>query len=480
MKRLLIFAASAVAVLASCTQNDEFASPVANDEVPVTFGTYTSILTRAGETGSIAAGDGLKDTKGGFGVYAYYTKSTAYTAGQDAFTPDFMYNQQVKWTTKWEYSPLKYWPNANTTADDQNPAAVGTEGGLVSFFAYAPYVKADASGTTSDVDGVTANSTGITKVTGNAVKGDPKLTYKIDPAGNNVDLLWGTSGTESSIAGTTTGQSNEDAANTGQTLSGGKGKVNANLTKQTVDGSIKFNFKHALAKLGGAQVGSGSANGLQVKLDVDAIQDGTLDTENTRVTIQSITITNDLDGDGEVDDDEKSIADGGELNLATGVWTPSTTYTIIKNVIGTETTEGKNATLKEALQYSPISGSDFDATHTGVTVEAQNVYAEETNPIVLIPGTIPTFNIKIVYNVTTKDGALATGFSDVQNTITKKITFTKAVEMNKMYNFLLRLGLTSVKVEATVSDWDVDSTTSGDPATTTTTTQEVNLPINVE
>ncbi len=480
MKKLILFAASAVAVLASCTQNEEFNSQVANDETPISFGTYLGQGTRAAATGNITSAQVLAQ-KNGFGVFAYYTESTKYTAGQTAYAPNFMNNQQVKGTDAttpvWSYSPIKYWPNANTTADNAN--ATGKEGGLVSFFAYAPY--ADAVGTT-----------GITSLPSKSAAGDPVIGYKIDPAGKNVDLLWGTSstattGTNAGYAGTTSGMSENNA---GEILKDkddivvGVGKVNSNLTKQKVNGKIGFNFKHALAKLGGAQVGDASKpNGLQVKLDVDALDGGALGDENTRVTIQSITITNDLDGDGNISgDDEKTIPNGGSLNLATGVWTANTgdaAYTLIKNVIGRTGDTNTNATLKTALQYSPISDTDFDATHTGVTVDAQNVYETEANPIVLIPGTQPTFAIKIVYNVTTKDAALAGGFSDVQNTITKKITFTQPVEMNKMYNFLLRLGLTSVKVEADVIPWDVDSTTDGD-GNASPTNQPVNLPINVQ
>lgn len=102
---------------------------------------YTASSTRAGNTGNITDAQSLA-AKGGFGVFAYQTGGTDYTAGQTTFPPDFMYNQKVTGTDVaapvWSYSPIKYWPNDNTAAD--NAGAKGeTNTGKVSFFAYAPY-----------------------------------------------------------------------------------------------------------------------------------------------------------------------------------------------------------------------------------------------------------------------------------------------------------------------------------------------------
>lgn len=479
MKKLILFAASAVAVLASCTQNEEFNSPVANNETPISFGTYLGRGTRAAATGNITTAQVLAQ-KGGFGVFAYYTESTKYTAGQTAYAPNFMNNQKVEGTNDaspvWSYTPLKYWPNANSTTAD-NIGAVGEEGGLVSFFAYGPY--ADAAGTT-----------GITKLPTKSDKTDPVIEYTMAANGENVDLLWGTSNTTSSIAGTTTGQSNEGTANTGETLTGGKGKVNANLTKQKVDGKIGFNFKHALAKLGGSgddATDAKTGTGLQVvlgvaKKDGSAITGEALDAA-TKVTIQSITVTNDLQSTDATANEaaKKSFASKGSLNLATGAWTVASTDegATFTSTIGKAGETGVTATIKDNLLYT----STLASLPTGVTTTAQNVYKEETNPIVMIPGTTPQFKITIKYNVTTADAALDGGYSDVTNTITKTITFPTEVEMNKMYNIVLRLGLTDVKVEATVADWENGSSATDPDATDPNNTDggvSVNLPINVQ
>ena len=90
-----------------------------------------SSFSRAGVSGtpgaitttSLQTGDHKDD---GFGVFAYYTGVNGY-GDYDWFdggsitkiAANFMFNQQVKWNnslgndyiTKWEYAPIKYWPN---------------------------------------------------------------------------------------------------------------------------------------------------------------------------------------------------------------------------------------------------------------------------------------------------------------------------------------------------------------------------------
>ena len=60
----------------------------------------------------------------------------------------------------------------------------------------------------------------------------------------------------------------------------------------------------------------------------------------------------------------------------------------------------------------------------------------------------------ITYYVTTTDAALNGGKSEVQNVITKTITFAEGFVAGKAYTIAMVLGLTSVKLEATVEDWD--------------------------
>lgn len=76
-----------------------------------------------------------------FGVFAYYTGATAWVWAKTSATPNFMYNQQVTWSSDhWTYTPVKYWPNDNYPADGSGAAGSQTRS-YVSFFAYAPYTS---------------------------------------------------------------------------------------------------------------------------------------------------------------------------------------------------------------------------------------------------------------------------------------------------------------------------------------------------
>ena len=108
----------------------------------------------------------------------------------------------------------------------------------------------------------------------------------------------------------------------------------------------------------------------------------------------------------------------------------------------------------------------------------------DANPLVFIPGTWPELTVTFEYCVRTKDPNLADSYSEVWQKITKKITFANPVELNKQYNLLIHLGLTSVKFTATVSNWDVETgtpniDTDGD-GTADLQGKDVYVPINVK
>ena len=72
-------------------------------------------------------------------------------------------------------------------------------------------------------------------------------------------------------------------------------------------------------------------------------------------------------------------------------------------------------------------------------------------PSKVSPATPTTINVKIAYHVVTKDTKLTDNISDVENIVTKQTTLQ--LESGKSYNLKLILGLTSVKLDATVADW---------------------------
>ncbi len=465
-----------------------------------------------------------------------YTGETGAAASNSA--ANFMFNEQIWWSqtnkdanyvTGWTYAPVKYWPNdfANGTAVDDadndqgnNPAKGGTGKGNVSFFAYAPYVSLPITATTSGIVAIN----GKTDVSANAETGDPTVKYIVATSGNDiVDLLWGTYGsTGKNVLGSGNAGvafDNSAAADTykkairphwtdaGQTTADGY-KLNADLTKQKTDGTVEFAFKHALAKVGGSEVYStltgNTTHGLMVVLDIDdmkgAEKGGTFNNSETKVTVSNITIQ----AKALVENGGKKPGDTGytktylksqegTLNLATGVWklnteSSNTTATVgdaaeTTHTINTAGSNGKlNTTIAEPTTPPAATAAGWNGLPEGVLTTAKNVYDSEAAPLVFIPGTYPELTITITYLVRTVDNKLAGAYSQVSQTISKVVSFSEAVELNKQYNLLLHLGLTGVKFTATVSDWEVNGDTNGNgtiDATETLVVTDTDLPINV-
>lgn len=531
----LMALASAAMLFAACSQDNLLSPQEQLAQSPennvIQFGTYMGKQgTRAAaQEGNITSAQELAQ-KGGFGVFAYYTKGytygqqqgttyTAETTPQTNIAPNFMYNQYIEGTNAaspvWSYAPIKYWPNefASSAVDDQTSAATGTAAnGNVSFFAYAPYT-----------DGTSLGLDGITAISAASVTGDPTVTYTIpsdiNTGGDFVDLLWGTyDGTGTNVLGTgnagVTGNKGATANTYVQAVLDGK-KVNADLNKQKVAGKVGFNFIHALAKIGG--VGNGTTTGFLVKLDIDDganetggerekfnAGSGSTDAWRTIVTIKSITITNDLDGSTGINGTEVGLGGSKTLNLATGQWSSyspagvftqtiggpetSTTYNAVLN---TKIAEYQAAGTPDVTWLSHLGSSDkkdyfrftntqnTSSTHPGVTEAAQSVYNDPTqSPIILFPGTTPSFKVTVTYVVRTYDDNLALKYSEVEQTITKTISFTNPVEMNKHYSLLMHLGLTGIKFTASVSDWETDINNNGN--TDIQDAEDINLPINVQ
>ncbi len=423
----LAISALAAMLFAGCTSSDELTTlesikTADNTPTPVQFGTYMS-KTRAGSTTAMTS-ETLKTL--GFGVFAYYTENTDYTASQSTYNPNFMYNQQITWNSdKWEYSPVKYWPNQSDL-------------GKVSFFAYAPYVA--LSGTALTAGGIeminelaTSGGTAGTPGVGNQKKGNPTIKYTM----SNVDLLWGTANSSDVTTG--------DATQLGATLTGGKGAVNVNLLKQKTNGQVKFLFKHSLVWL----------DKVKVMLDID--QDGEITggskPEATKVTIVSLTITPTANG---------VTNTTGTLDLATGIWTLAETP-----VTGTA-----NATsISIVSPYQDVDEpANWDAVPSGITATTvNNAHEVGTLGHYLIPGTSATYTVTITYKVRTEDAKLAKGWSEVSQTMSGDVTINAGADMNKKHNLLIRLGLTSIKFAATVGEWDG-----------TAVQTEISLPANVK
>ena len=466
MKDMLktVVAAAVVVSMVSCSSEADFDNTNTTEsnkqesvETPINFGSYLaqskSNLSRAGGTETTSASSVMTNTElqaKGFGVVAFYTGKDEYTSGTTNMEPNFMYNTQVH-TAQWTYSPIAYWPNSG---QNQGSTSIGDAQQYVSFFAYAPYkavnVQGDNSGKATD-----NATTGVTALSSNAVTGDPTVSYTLGATGADADLLWGTAGTNGT---TTTG-----TAQAGTTFAGAKGAVNANLSKMKVNGKVQFNFKHALAKFGGTgATGTDNKNsGLMVVADIDngtETTGGTYD-GTTKITVKSIKIESVKSVETGATDG--SIPTSGTFNLATGVWTTSDKdlgkidYEINSKeatVTGGVTVQTMNKDIAEPETDGSETSISWEKLPTGVTDKAQSVYTE-TSPLLIIPdGKDHVFRITIDYIVRTKNASLHKGYTEVEQSFYKDLTL-KSVSLNAKYNLLIHLGLTSVKFDATVSDW---------------------------
>ena len=493
MKKLQVLAASlGLLAFAACSNNDDvftgsedLAAEALQDNA-ITFGTYTGQAAQTRATAAYAGAittEKLKGEANGFGVYAYWTGDGADQTYEQrngttaALAPNFMTNTNVTWSTgKWVYSPVKYWPNdiAATNVDSQPATGSADFGGKVSFFAYAPWT--DDPGT----EGITALPSG---------NGDPILTYVIpDAKAELVDLLWGTCGDPTSknvVNGTNAGvASTADDYITSPLASPRtswqkdilKGyTMNADFTKQLTQGMVNFAFKHALAKVGGADVTDDSKkSGFMIIADFDKESDGAItggtQASGNKITVKEINIVARSKYNDGVSDKYLKKSEG-QFNLATGKWKITDGANLTETVGEAAATNFSvaNAELNSAIKDAVV---EYGTLPTGVTTTAQNVYADaEGYPLVFIPGTKPELEVTIEYYVNYNDGVR------VGQKIKKTVTFQNPVQLNKQYSLLIHLGLTSVKFTATVSGWDQVGTIEDADLSES---QQIHLPINVK
>ena len=268
MKKLIFIAAAAATVFASCVKTNNVQKN-AESGTPVTFGVYTSrTATKAVSAttfGQINT-NALLQASAGFGVFGYYSEGTAndYAAGSPSnFTPNFMYNQLVNYSSSaWGYTPVKYWPNEFNETN-----AIGAQTDKLTFFAYAPYVSSTVAAAADE---------GIVGFSANNATGDPTVSFKVPASSEEqIDLLWA-----------------DDSASD-----------ITNLIKPTTGSATLFSFKHALSKLSIYPVTVVNATTIPAS-------NGTNVASGTTVVVNSITITGQFNQEG-------------TLNLATGAWTSS-------------------------------------------------------------------------------------------------------------------------------------------------------------
>lgn len=378
-KSLMALAAIAALSMSSCTQEEDlFVSDGQSsyDGNAVMFGTY---LGNAPESRATTMDLAQLKKSNGFGVFASYT-------GQDVFgdtqTPNFMCNQKVHWVAdngKWEYAPIKYWPN---NLNDK-----------VSFFAYAPYISIPAEASVTNGFVKTNESAGITELSANTSKGDPKLkfvmTTEID---KQIDLLYAA--------------------------------PEIDLQKQLIDEKVQFNFKHALSRIGFKRVAVID----EVNNNEDGGQDESNDgTGNTPLDGKTTVIIN------EVVLKSAEFGTSGTLNLHTGEWSDVTSGEQIYSLNNKKDLQNATLTSANATKAMQLNNND-----------KYLMIMPRQSSINLI--------LTVKYDVITEDENLSGKKSQITNEITSMFPFQFTA--GKSYNFVLHIGLTSVKLDATETEWD--------------------------
>ena len=427
--------------------------------------TRTTYPNDTKKQGEITA-DNNKLHETGFGVFATFTDAAAYDKGNpDALDngakPNFMYNQEVSWSTvspstgTWTYTPVKYWPNDYSTGDVGGGATGSKNGGKVSFFAYAPFMARPSNIDSKDNDGilnVSSNSTGMNHmlITYRAYASNEKDILPVTSS-EGIDLLWAIPVFDA--------------------------------TKQDVNENVSFFFKHALSKLN-----------IKVQGVFDEVSTNSNDVNSqTRILIESVSVSNTVipcKGYMNLEPAAKSSTspkwrferkpvsgvdkDSKGNNITTsGAYDRTGDYDNYFTTTLSFSSSNINANLLYTSNPADKSTAaaawdDFSVLPTGVTKTATNLLADDKF-YMFPPNTdydktlndnknVGPITVNVVYYVITYDPKLVLNtpkyFSIVKNDITRTLDTAFTFDAGKEYTLLLKLGMTSVKCEATYTEWE--------------------------
>jgi len=247
----------------------------------------------------------------------------------------------------------------------------------------------------------TFGTTGITGFTANTAAGDPKLSFKMDDnVDNQVDLLY--------------------SNNT------------MDIRKQNIEEKVNFRFKHALSRIGFKRVAvvneNSVENGNEDNGNSELSKHGIALTDKSTVVINSVSISS------------SQFGDSGDFNLRTGEWenyeAKSHTYTLTA-----EDGDFINNTLTPDNATTVMRLTDDDKYLMVMPTPVIDKYSNEEIPVL----------VTVNFDVITEDPKLDGGQSKITSEITAPFKFS--FQAGKSYNFVLHIGLTSVKLDATVEDW---------------------------
>lgn len=216
------------------------------------------------------------------------------------------------------------------------------------------------------------------------------------------------------------------------------------VSKQTITGTVNFNFSHALSRIGFTA---------QAAVDeIDVVNNALA--ANTEIVINKVVLLGD------------SI-----LNLVepTGVFYKSGTLNLNNFRTSTDPVpaDWENKVLSQAFTLTKEDNFVTDFKLTSTNSKNKNPLNNGYSYIMIIPQDLSStgFYIYVDYTVTTTDNENVANTSVVNNKIMSVNPLQINFESGKAYTINLLLGMTSVKFTATYTDWKTGE-------------HEVDLPIN--
>lgn len=330
----------------------------------------------------------------GFGVFAYdHAQVPVETYTSSYIAPNFFHNEKVTFGTP----AADRWGYANTKYWPNNL------GNMLSFYAYAPY----------DEHLSTKFGESNPRLILNGDYNGPALYYKLPTdLSKTVDLCWGTEY--------------------------GLDKAPVNKTKPAISTDIKFNLKHALARYGfNIQVFSDNMTDNypdDTKHDPNGEANNGI-TANTTIYINSLKLVG-------------NFCTEGTLSLYDGKWDADIANTAeyeLKDFFADNVVDG--ITSDEAKKEIHL----FKNNECEITPHVGDKETEDY--VMLLPNS--RFKILIDYDVVTIDPnlTLSNGESRTNNVILSDEEFVSVAGVAT--DFHLNLGMTTVKFDAIVTDWNV-------------------------
>ena len=366
-------AAMAALTLVSCSSDDlNSLSDNSSKNEAISFDGYLgrSAVAVNGSRGSVLDLNALKGTdsdKKGFGVFGYYNSSVTDhgSAPEQSFDANLFNNEQVtclNGAADWSYTPLKYWPAQ----------------GHIDFYAYAPFET-----------GKTLNK----KTSATSTTTTPTFNFTVvNKVADQTDLLWANA-------------------------------ENKTKEKNSSPNKVKFQFAHALSKLG-----------YTVKLN-KAVSES-----EATITLKNITLAGSSDGTS-----KKAFYKDGTINLAkatdatdaTGLWKAVTSDDNKQNF----NWSSSNKTLNNAVSDAEIKNPDNEY----LFVIPQDFSAGNANNDELY--------VIVEYTIEYKSGSAK---PTVSYNVSKQLK--NNFLQGKAYTINLTIGLTPIEFDADVTTWENGAT----------------------